>query len=1164
MNDFFKNIEAEIEKVNKLRKAIDYLEEQLKNIDQVKEPELFNSTQKQVAALNEEVKKTVEGISKIDPAIVTQAQKIEGFAKGLSGLSDALNIVQDSMSLFGASSEQLTGIQNKLNTVIQITNSVQSLSNTIKETGALRTKAVTAATTLWNGAVKALNAQIGGSIALSKALVAGGIGILIVGIGLLISKYQSWKKEQQEINRLNKIVPEGIKLAAESAKKSAIEQTANVDLLYKATQSLTKPLQERKRAAKELQNLYPSYFGNMSQEEILAGKAASAYDELKKSILASAMARAYADKISENRVKILELEKEQTEAEKQKENNEINRVEALNRTTKISGQFRPSGGAVASSSYHATMTNSSEATIFETANKIIDEDIAKRSTEIGKLNELNEELLNLIDINLLLDNKNSSLPKKNNKKPEFVPEPQQTNLDAEKKEEEIERVRLESMRSYLKEYGTFQQQKLAIAEEYAEKIKKAESEGNTGEADRLRMQESSAMAGVELSAIKANVDWPTVFGEFGSMFEDVVKTKLEIAEKYTKTEEFKNADPGTKKEMTGLIDQMKKSLGGSGGIDFKKLGVDVKAYQDSLIILNNATIAEADAKDKLKKANEDYNKILKEGTAEEKKAAEEAVEIAKKNAQAASENVKTQTDIVSQNEKDASDTAINLKKNMDNVTEGMSKLASGGLKNAYDGLLQMGKGMGGAMEKVADSLSDVPIIGWILSIIDVLKDGLSNLVGGLLDSIFNAVSGILDDILSGDLFVTIGKSIRDGAAKMWDSITFGGFSSLMDSINGGNAKETAKTISELTASNDALKTSIDGLKDKISGTNGSKSIKAYDEAINAQEKYENNLQKILDSQMRYSKSHRSNAHKWDLGQDKVNEVNKLLGTNLKNSWDSFSTLTATQMNDIRTHLPDIWSDMINQGEYGDRFKNDWNNYADEAGKVAELTKQLQESLAQISFDSLRDSFVNTLMDMNSTAADFADDFNEYMMKSLLNYSVGEKLDQRMKDWYELWTKKMKDQGGNLSKDDIDSLRNGWNGIVQDGINERNALAELTGYTGSDSASTQQDSTKRGFETMSQDTGEELNGRFTALQMAGEEIKNQNLLQTEALLLNGSRLDALLVAETEHINIADETREVIVSSYLELQSIRENTGAIVKPINNMSEKLDNIERKIQTL
>ncbi len=71
-----------------------------------------------------------------------------------------------------------------------------------------------------------------------------------------------------------------------------------------------------------------------------------------------------------------------------------------------------------------------------------------------------------------------------------------------------------------------------------------------------------------------------------------------------------------------------------------------------------------------------------------------ALDNAQANADAASANVKTQTDLTNQAGQGVSDTATKLKTSMDNVTEGLSKLASGGLKGAYDGLIQAGNGDG--------------------------------------------------------------------------------------------------------------------------------------------------------------------------------------------------------------------------------------------------------------------------------------------------------------------------------------------------------------------------------------------------------------------------------------------------------------------------------------
>lgn len=640
----------------------------------------------------------------------------------------------------------------------------------------------------------------------------------------------------------------------------------------------------------------------------------------------------------------------------------------------------------------------------------------------------------------------------------------------------------------------------------------------------------------------------------------MIRPALEEAKKYIQTDKFKNSDQASQEALIDAIGQMEKSLGGAGGLNFKKLGQELQTYQSSLRSLNDAKNEEVDAINKLKKAQKDYEKAIKSGTEEEKQAGKNARDIAQQNADSASVNVKTQTDIVNQSQQNLSDSATILKANMDNVAEGLSKLASGGIKNAYDGFIQASKGMGGAIEKVADSLESVPIIGWILSIIDVFKDGLSNLVGGLLDAVFNAVGGIIGDVLSGDLFVTIGKSIASGVGNILNSISFGGFNSLFGI--GGNAEETADKIDELTASNDALKTSIDDLKDEIAGTNGAKSIQAYNEAVNAQKRYEENLRKILDAQMNYNSAHHSNAYYWDLDKNSLSQINKLLGTNLNNTWGDFSKLTADQMNEIRTHLPDIWSEMINEGKYGDRFKDDWNKYADQAGQLQEMTDNLRENLAQISFDSLRDSFVDALMDMDAKAEDFADDFEEYMTRALLNFAVGDKMDENLRKWYESWTDTMNAQEGKLTEKQIEEYRRQWDAYVQEGMDIRDEITGLTGYTGNSSSS--QSATSKGYQAMSQDTGEELNGRFTALQIAGEEIKTQNIAQTQSLNLLTARADAILSMNTETRNIADDTRDLIAQSYLELVQISENTGNSAKYLKDIKADIAEVKKNTSKL
>ena len=171
------------------------------------------------------------------------------------------------------------------------------------------------------------------------------------------------------------------------------------------------------------------------------------------------------------------------------------------------------------------------------------------------------------------------------------------------------------------------------------------------------------------------------------------------------------------------------------------------------------------------------------------KAAANALETARQNADIASANVKTQTDIANQAQRNVTDTATRLKASMENLLGALQQISSGGLYNAYSGIIKNRERIQGCRWKNVKSLKEVPIVGWILSIIDVLKDGLSDLVGGLLDAVLNAVSGIIGDVLS-DLFVTIGKSLRNGIGNILNAISFE-VNSLFGI--GGNAKEVQET-----------------------------------------------------------------------------------------------------------------------------------------------------------------------------------------------------------------------------------------------------------------------------------------------------------------------------------------------------------------------------------
>ena len=722
----------------------------------------------------------------------------------------------------------------------------------------------------------------------------------------------------------------------------------------------------------------------------------------------------------------------------------------------------------------------------------------------------------------------------------------------------------QALNDYLKEYGTFQQQKLAIAQEYAEKIRKAQEENgvNSAQVKLLEKQRDVAIQNKETEAIKANIDWVTVFGEFGSMFSDMIKPALDEAKKYVRTDKFKNSDQASQKSLIDAISQMEKSLGGTSGVNFKKLGEDVKAYQIAEQNRISAIGIETAALERLKKSQDDYTKAQKGGTESEKQAAANALETARQNADIASANVKTQTDIANQAQRNVTDTATILKASMETLLGGLQQISSGGLYNAYSGIIKTVNGFKDVIGKTSESLKEVPIVGWILSIIDVLKDGLSDLVGGLLDAVLNAVSGIIGDVLSGDLFVTIGKSLRNGIGNILNAISFGGFNSLFGI--GGNAKEVQETIDRLTDRNETLQTAIEDLTDEMKASKGMKSVESYREAVKYQEEVNKNYLQIAKEQAGYHKSHGSWQHYLKWTDEMLEHARKATGMQDFSGTDSLWNLTPEQMKALRS---DVWlwdiMESSGKGGYGERVTDKLDDYIEQAGKLEELTDSLYEGLIGMSFDSMYDSFISSLMDMEKSAEDFADDISKYFMQAMLSNAIGEQFSDKLRTWYDKFGEAMKDDG-TLDNNERKELMDEYMGYVDEAMKLRDELAAATGYDKISQESYSQSSSSRGFQAMSQDTGEELNGRFTALQIAGEEIKNQNIIQSQSLNLLTVKADALLSINTETRNIADDTRDLIAQSYLELVQISENTGAIVKPIQQMQRDIAEVKKNTAKL
>lgn len=784
---------------------------------------------------------------------------------------------------------------------------------------------------------------------------------------------------------------------------------------------------------------------------------------------------------------------------------------------------------------------------------------------------------------------------------------------AVKQNEDVLAKEAQSMYDYLKTYGTFQEQKLAIAADYAKRISEVENSTDSDSNKQwkiksLKEEQKKETDSVEASAIMQKIDWYQVFGNVGGIMKDALVPLLADLDKFVGTEKFQNLGADQQKSIVDAMQNIRNSIGNTSDLGWKDLARDVVAYQEAL---KNAKIAQEEYTEtetkltpRIKDLQNQIANAKKSGNvAEQARLQNDLNKVQGQLAESGKKIVTANTKVRTSGQKLAQ-TTQNVTQPISAIheflsTSGLSDLASlwdsfdqlkGGIdglkaldeaKNAADGLKDMGKAAADAAaaagKKAGDALSEGlskagligQIVAAILKILDVLKDGIGTLISSLIDTVLNAVNGILKNILSGDFITQIGGSLVSGIGNILNTISFGGFNSLFGV--GGNAKEVNRTIDKLTDRNEILTDAIDKLRDSIDKNSGIKAVEDAQKAENLQKEKEQNLKSIMEAQMGYHGSHHSfNAYFRGFSQEQIKKVSDAIGR----QWNgNLNDLQSADEAAAILQNPDVVEAIKNTGKggYGDRVLEKLKDYAAEAGTLEDIADDLAESLTQISFDSLKSEFIDTLMDMNSSAQDFSDNFSKMLMQAVLKAKVDDLLGNDMQAFYDEWTERAKANGGKLSKTDITALKEKYDEMVQEGLKIRDEVAEITGYK----QSYEQSASSGSFESMSQDTGEELNGRFTAVEAATEgtyeETKLINTKLDAIAARDGGTEGSLLTASVNTImgnvgNIwlaVDEGRTILAQSLMYLQSIDERQERWHKPMlqafNDIHELKDKMSR-----
>lgn len=780
-----------------------------------------------------------------------------------------------------------------------------------------------------------------------------------------------------------------------------------------------------------------------------------------------------------------------------------------------------------------------------------------------------------------------------------------------KKLDEVNREALTSMRDYLKEYGSLYQQKQAIAEEYEEKIAKAQTEG---EKKTLQQEKKKALANFDYESISMGIDWKGLMSGVGNMSKEMLKPMLEKLDAYTKTDKFQQADTQTQQKVVDLMQEIRTYLGTDQNATWQNLAASITSFNQSVAEYQMALDKEKSAQANLSQAKNDLKsgKITQEAFDKIKKSsddASQAVVDAKNKMNAFGIKLNSATEAVT-NYTSGLTAALNklgtwkgnegfseLKSSVDNIDalkgaldESLSTMGNGVAKTMG---ATISKGLGSTLGSIGDGITNmmgsalgsiVGVVAQIPKLILNLASSIKSFVTGILDSFtqllqFEWLSDLVNSILAsvGNLIDAI-FDLPENLFKALESIVVNGVGGLLDNVLGrvgnvlslgalsskgpsdwftnSNAAKVNQRISELTDSNARLDDSINRLRNTMDKSYGQQTKKAYEEAKRQQQQKNDNLKEIAKQKASYHGSHNSWNSYWSgFSSDEIKKIQEAIGKNFNGD------IWSLNEKDINTMLGYEWfttkirrTGAIYKGRsaYGESVLSALQDWGDSAGTIDEITDEFKEALTQISFDSMRDSFISNLMDMTKSAQDFSDDFAEMMQKALLSYSMDDLIEGDLKTLYDDWAKAIDDKNGKLLDTDIEAFNKRYDDIVQEGLKRRDDWAKVTGYTGSSSSS--QTATSGGWSSMGQDTADELNGRFTAIQIAGESIA-QNMTTTI------SQMESIVTLGISTNGAVLEIRNMMImtNSYLE---------DVVKyaklTYNDFGTKLDDMNRRLKDI
>lgn len=945
--------------------------------------------------------------------------------------------------------------------------------------------------------------------------------VAAISLGIVFGKdIANWVKElingKKAIDN-NKEALENYKKAMLDSQQAAQEEIVQLNLLYQAAVDSSKGMNERISAVKELKKEFPQYFKNLSDEEVLVGKAADKYNELATAIMASAKAQAAKETLIKNSKEILDLESKITEEYKKQELNEVKRTEAVGKLKEGQNRtFLPVSNDVidAVNRDYDRFFNQSEEKITEWRKKIYD---------LTKFNKSLEDQVNIEDL-LFESNGGGGETGTGSGKTDYASQLADARVKAQ---QTTEKLRIQIMQEGIAKRKALAKQeydeqladidkqerdtiaKMDKARKQGDNIPQSQYDEVKTEADEQRLLAEKILAEKIYQINKeyldktldAEIEYNKQYGTWQEKREAValeytkkialaqteaekklLKEKGKEAVAAVDFEEFKesinwelifgNLDKVAKQELQKLraqLEQFRQSP------EYKNMAIDERKVLDEALNEIQQNIIEkggllgnlpeqlqvlAEAQNELEKAQSEYNKSLILGTEAEKEAALKKRNQAQANVVNAQANVNAAADLTGQR--------------FSKVTDSMIRLSE-----ARSDLSQLGNSIGTLIDAFSDADSKIGgIVGSIIGVLEQLGDqGISGFVGGILENVSNL------------------------ARHMWDTIgSFFGVKGLGGIFYGADYSEYENMKSQYETLSDIWDELIDKKQQYIDISYGEEAEKAYQESVNLlnqkmQQAYAlAEARKSAGSSMgSHSIAYRQNRDLGGYASELYKYVNQ--NGNYNDITNALLGASADQLRNVRDNMWAFWAGLDAE------FRNALEQIIACDDQIDDLGEKMNEVMTGVDFSSFQNSFVDMLNDLDSTSQDFADNFEKYLQNAVFSSLIANKYKSRIEALYKDWTEKA---DGGLTTDEVNKLRQDYQNIINDMLAEREQIMNSFGWESSSSGSSQSPGSGA-LTTMSQDSIStfEAIGRNMQTHLANtdkfvQEIRNTQKLDSQTL------------------------------------------------------------------